>query len=77
MKILSFRLDLEFEASAGEGLSVTRKKSKETSKSFELNVEVDVPCHLQTYNVNEKGYYVGQYDETGKAIGIPGKVDAC
>lgn len=27
--------------------------------------------------MNEKGYHVAQYDEDGKAIGIPEKVDAC
>lgn len=76
VEIFSFGLDLEFEASAGGGMSVTKTKSKEASKSFELNVEIDVPGHLQKYDVNEKGYYVAQYDDEGKAIGIPGKVDA-
>jgi hypothetical protein len=75
---------IEMDALFGGHLEVIKTKGKETEKSFSINVEVlgeeDIQLYVNTEaekqkypNRNEGG---GAYDETGKPIKRPGKVDA-
>ncbi len=77
-------IGLEIDAMFGGHINTIKSKEKETEKSFSINVEVEGEEDIQLYvnteeeeqkypNRNEGG---GAYDEQGKPIKRPGKVDA-
>ena len=76
IEVFSIGVDLEFEASIGGGMSVTKTKTKEAEKTFSLDVGVDVPGYLQKHERNPDGFFVPVYDEDGNGVNVPGKVDA-
>lgn len=59
------------EASVGAGYSVTRKKSKQATRTFSLDVSCGPGAELQKF-VGDKP----QFDAEGKPILVPGRVDA-
>ncbi|RPE36462.1 concanavalin A-like lectin/glucanase superfamily protein [Kitasatospora cineracea] len=64
----AFHLD----ASRGGGFSTTRAKSKESSRSFGLDVQCAPSNDLQRRDGNGRP----KYDAAGKPVLVPGKVDA-
>lgn len=70
--LLGAAVTTEMEASVSASLNVTKTKSKEAEQSFSINVEVGVPGDLLAYNEELKP----SYDEQGRPIMAPGKVDA-
>ena len=68
---MSVAVSFEMEASLGGSVNVTKSKSKESGRSFGINIEVNTPGDLQGYD--EK--LIREYDESGGKV-VPGKVDA-
>ncbi|PSL57357.1 concanavalin A-like lectin/glucanase superfamily protein [Saccharothrix carnea] len=62
----------QMDASVGGGFTTTRTKSKDTSRSFGLNVQCAPSGDLQRRDKDGKPVY----DITGKPVLVPGKVDA-
>ncbi|MFJ6659545.1 LamG-like jellyroll fold domain-containing protein [Streptomyces sp. NPDC091377] len=62
---------LQFDASVGGGLTVTRHRSKEATRSHRLNVVCNPTNDLQKYDAAGKPVYA-----EGKPVLAPGKVDA-
>ncbi|MEW5542991.1 hypothetical protein AB1339_35815, partial [Streptomyces cyaneofuscatus] len=60
------------DASRGGGFSTTRAKSKESSRSFGLDVQCAPSNDLQRRDGNGKPVF----DAAGKPVLVPGKVDA-
>ena len=61
------------EASIGGSLNVTKTKSKASERSFSIDVEIKLPGDLQAYNEGLNRMYD---PSTGRAVIVPGKVDA-
>ncbi|MFD7595696.1 LamG-like jellyroll fold domain-containing protein [Kitasatospora sp. NPDC059812] len=73
VKVFGIGANVQFDASVGGGIAVTRSRGKESTRSFSLNITCDVPGDLQKYNATGDP----EYDkETGAAIEVPGRVDA-
>ncbi|MFJ6661897.1 hypothetical protein ACIQNG_36955 [Streptomyces sp. NPDC091377] len=64
-------LAFQFDASIGGGLTVTRQRSKEATRSNSLEVTCNPTRDLQKYENGQP-----KYDATGKPVLVPGKVDA-
>lgn len=63
---------LQFEGSLGGGITTTRHRSKETSRSHSLDVVCNPSGDLQKYDTGGKA----QYTPAGAPVLVPGKVDA-
>ncbi|MFE3945844.1 LamG-like jellyroll fold domain-containing protein [Streptomyces sp. NPDC059118] len=72
VKIFGVGANVQFDASLGGGIAVTRTRGKESTRSFSLNITCDVPGDLQKYDANGDP----EYDDDGAAIEVPGRVDA-
>ncbi|MFE1794351.1 hypothetical protein ACFW7J_39085, partial [Streptomyces sp. NPDC059525] len=69
-----FGVGLGFQAETSLGGSITRSRStsKESTRSFSLEVAVDTPGDMQKYDKEFKPVF----DADGNAVEIPGRVDA-
>ena len=72
VSVFGVGIGFQFEASVGGGLSVTRSKSAEASRSFSINTEVDIQRNMQKYGENGQPVF----DPAGNPVLVPGKVDA-
>ncbi|MFJ6215155.1 LamG-like jellyroll fold domain-containing protein [Streptomyces sp. NPDC092296] len=72
VKIFGVGANVQFDASVGGGIAVTRTRGKESTRSFSLNITCDVPGDLQKYDANGDPVY----DKEGAAVEVPGRVDA-
>ncbi|MER6913331.1 LamG domain-containing protein [Streptomyces sp. NPDC000594] len=63
---------VQFDASVGGGMTVTRHRSKESTRTHSLDIVCNPTRDLQQYDSAGKP----QYDTTGKPLLAPGKVDA-
>jgi len=70
VKVFGIGVGMEFEAAMGGGLSSSRTRSTQSEKTFEINVNMDVPGDLQRYRPDENGDWVAD------GTNFPGKVDA-
>mgnify|MGYP006267434473 CR=1 FL=1 len=70
-EIIGISLGMEMSASLGGSLNLTKTKTKDSEKSFGLEVELEVPSNIQKYLDGEP-----VYDAEGKPELQPGKVDA-
>ena len=70
--VASVDVSLGFSAMLGGSLNLSKTKNKESQNAFALNIEVDVPGDLQTYDENLNRLY----DRDGNPVTVPGKVDA-
>ncbi|WP_329028284.1 LamG domain-containing protein [Streptomyces sp. NBC_00690] len=73
VKIFGIGANVQFDASIGGAIAVTRSRGKESTRTFSLNITCDVPGDLQKYDANGDPEYD---EETGAAIEVPGRVDA-
>ncbi len=71
IKVFGIGINIEMEASLGGSLNLTKSKTRNSAKSFSLNVSLDLPFDTQKY-VNGQA----MFDENGEPILQPGKVDA-
>ncbi|VXD10616.1 hypothetical protein, Concanavalin A-like lectin/glucanases superfamily motives [Planktothrix serta PCC 8927] len=71
IEIFGVGVKLEMEAAIGGSLNLTKSKTRDSEKSFSLNVELEVPDNIQKY-VDSKPIY----DQNGKPVLQAGKVDA-
>ncbi|MGW1978108.1 LamG-like jellyroll fold domain-containing protein [Streptomyces sp. NPDC001889] len=62
---------VQFDASVGGGMTVTRHRSKESSRTHSLDVVCSPTRDLQQYGTDNKPRY-----DAGKPVLVPGKVDA-
>lgn len=69
-------LSLEFEASIGGSINVTKTRAKDTEKAFSIEVNVDVPGDLQKTAPDENNEWKPVFDGDGNAVTAAGKVDA-
>nr|WP_236142655.1 LamG domain-containing protein [Nostoc sp. CMAA1605] len=86
LSIGSLSLGFELDAMFGGHLSTTKAKGRETEKSFTLEVEVEGERDIQLYATTDvlkakyEGLYNiregGVYNQNGKPVKQPGKVDA-
>ncbi|MFJ8209175.1 LamG-like jellyroll fold domain-containing protein [Streptomyces sp. NPDC096033] len=69
-----FGVGLGFQAETSLGGSITRSRStsKESTRSFSLEVAVDTPGDMQKYDE----YFKPVFDADGNPVEIPGRVDA-
>ena len=82
--ISKISVGFEMDALFGMHMETVKTKSKETEKSFSLNVEVAGESDLQLYARNDERKLAkgslsedgGRYDSTGKPVKREGKVDA-
>ncbi|WP_329558840.1 LamG domain-containing protein [Streptomyces uncialis] len=63
---------LQFDASLGGGMTTTRHRSREATRSHSLNVTCNPSGDLQKYDSTGKA----QYTPAGAPVLVPGKVDA-
>lgn len=71
-KIGSVHIGLQLEASLGTGFTATRTRATEARRTFELEVESEVPRNLQQYSSTGEP----QFRADGEPILAPGKVNA-
>ncbi|MFJ3791513.1 LamG-like jellyroll fold domain-containing protein [Kitasatospora sp. NPDC090091] len=71
VKIFGIGAGVQFDASIGGSMAVTRSRGKESTRSFSLNITCDVPGDLQKYNENDNPVF-----DEGVAVEVPGRVDA-
>lgn len=70
-EVMGVGVGLQFDASLGGGMTVTRQRSKEASRSHSLAVNCAPTNDLQKYENGQP-----RYDTAGKPVKVPGKVDA-
>lgn len=71
IEIFGLGIAFEMEASIGGSLNLTKSKTRDSERSFSLNVELEVPDNIQQYRDGNP-----IYDSQGKPVLQPGKVDA-
>lgn len=71
IEIFGVGVGLEMEASIGGSLNLTKSKTRDSENSFSVNVELEIPDNIQKYKEGNP-----LYDDSGKPILQPGKVDA-
>ncbi|MGF1426444.1 LamG-like jellyroll fold domain-containing protein [Kitasatospora sp. LaBMicrA B282] len=70
-EIFGVGLGFQMDAAFGGGFSRTRTRSKESTRSFNLNVSVDTPGDMQKYDDDFKPLFNGK-----EPVEVPGRVDA-
>ncbi|UQI46433.1 hypothetical protein M1P56_19820 [Streptomyces sp. HU2014] len=70
--VMGIGVNAQLDASLGGGMSVTRARGKEATRSFGLNVTCAPSGNVQQYDANRKPVF----DADGKPVNAPGKVDA-
>ncbi|RKN71706.1 hypothetical protein D7231_17115 [Streptomyces klenkii] len=70
--VMGVGINAQLDASVGGGMSVTRARGKEATRSFGLNVTCSPSGNVQQYDTNRKPVF----DADGKPVNAPGKVDA-
>ncbi|MFE0042518.1 LamG-like jellyroll fold domain-containing protein [Streptomyces albireticuli] len=70
--VMGIGINAQLDASLGGGMSVTRARGKEATRSFGLNVTCAPSGNVQQYDANRKPVF----DADGKPVNAPGKVDA-
>ena len=75
IKVFGVGVGMQLDASFGGGQTLTRQKSREATRSFNLNVEMDLPSSLQKYTPGPNGL-TAEFDANGQPVLCPGKVDA-
>ncbi|WFB05649.1 hypothetical protein LRS74_00430 [Streptomyces sp. LX-29] len=70
--IMGVGVNAQLDASIGGGMSVTRARGKQATRSFGLNVTCSPSGNVQRYDVDRKPVF----DADGKPVNAPGKVDA-
>ncbi|MCX4694786.1 LamG-like jellyroll fold domain-containing protein [Streptomyces sp. NBC_01408] len=70
--VMGVGVSAQLDASAGGGMSVTRARGKEATRSFGLNVVCSPSGNLQQYDAGRKPVF----DAQGRPVNAPGKVDA-
>ncbi|MFJ7206080.1 LamG-like jellyroll fold domain-containing protein [Streptomyces sp. NPDC098789] len=64
-------IGVQVDSALGGGISRTRAKSKESTRTFGLNIMVDTPGDMQKYDADANPVY-----KDGKPVEVPGRVDA-
>ncbi|MEU5053691.1 LamG-like jellyroll fold domain-containing protein [Streptomyces sp. NPDC021096] len=70
--VMGVGINAQLDASVGGGMTVTRARGKEATRSFGLNVVCSPSGNVQQYDANRKPVF----DADGKPVNAPGKVDA-
>ncbi|MFI1170059.1 LamG-like jellyroll fold domain-containing protein [Streptomyces melanogenes] len=70
--IMGVGVNAQLDAAVGGGMSVTRARAKEATRSFGLNVQCAPSGNLQQYDAGRKPVF----DADGKPVNAAGKVDA-
>ncbi|MFG2298548.1 LamG-like jellyroll fold domain-containing protein [Streptomyces sp. NPDC048603] len=70
-KAFGVGIGFQVDAALGGGISRTRSKAKESTRTFGLNVLVDTPGDMQKYDKDGNPEY-----KDGNAVEVPGRVDA-
>ncbi|MFI6684250.1 LamG-like jellyroll fold domain-containing protein [Streptomyces sp. NPDC050485] len=70
--VMGIGISAQLDASIGGGMSVTRARGKEATRSFGLNVTCSPSGNVQQYDAHRKPVF----DADGKPVNAPGKVDA-
>lgn len=70
--VMGVGVNAQLDASVGGGMTVTRARGKEATRSFGLNVVCSPSGNVQQYDANRKPVF----DADGKPVNAPGKVDA-
>ncbi|MFH8786666.1 LamG-like jellyroll fold domain-containing protein [Streptomyces roseoverticillatus] len=70
--VMGVGINAQLDASVGGGMTVTRARGKEATRSFGLNVTCSPSGNVQQYDTNRKPVF----DADGKPVNAPGKVDA-
>ncbi|MEH6374564.1 LamG domain-containing protein [Streptomyces sp. KLMMK] len=70
--VMGIGVNAQLDASVGGGMSVTRARGKEATRSFGLSVACSPSGNLQQYDGDRKPVF----DADGKPVNAPGKVDA-
>lgn len=70
-EVAGIGIGFQMDGSVGGGISVTRQRSKEASRSHSLEVTCNPTRDLQKYENGQP-----KYDTAGKPVRVPGKVDA-
>ncbi|MCQ8770766.1 LamG domain-containing protein [Streptomyces telluris] len=70
--VMGIGINAQLDASVGGGMSVTRARGKEATRSFGLNVTCSPSGNVQQYDAHRKPVF----DAGGKPVNAPGKVDA-
>ncbi|MFI2209566.1 LamG-like jellyroll fold domain-containing protein [Streptomyces sp. NPDC020141] len=70
-EVAGIGIGFQLDGSVGGGLTVTRQRSKEATRSHSLAVECNPTRDLQRYENGQP-----KYDTAGKPVRVPGKVDA-
>ncbi|MFK0258646.1 LamG-like jellyroll fold domain-containing protein [Streptomyces sp. NPDC090445] len=70
--VMGVGVNAQLDASVGGGMTVTRARGKQATRSFGLNVTCAPSGNVQQYDANRKPVF----DADGKPVNAPGKVDA-
>ncbi|MEU1310553.1 LamG-like jellyroll fold domain-containing protein [Streptomyces cinnamoneus] len=70
--VMGIGVNAQLDASVGGGMSVTRARGRQASRSFGLNVACAPSGNLQKYDAGRKPVF----DADGNPVNAPGKVDA-
>ncbi|MGG2459794.1 LamG-like jellyroll fold domain-containing protein [Streptomyces sp. RGM 3693] len=71
-EVMGVGINAQLDASIGGGMTVTRARGKEATRSFGLNVQCAPSGNLQQYDGHRKPVF----DSDGQPVNTPGKVDA-
>ncbi|MCB5908210.1 LamG-like jellyroll fold domain-containing protein [Streptomyces pinistramenti] len=71
VRVFGIGASLQLDAALGGGISRTRARSKEATRSFSLDVRVDTPGDMQKYDDQSNPVF-----KDGKPVEVPGRVDA-
>ncbi|MFJ5546808.1 LamG-like jellyroll fold domain-containing protein [Streptomyces sp. NPDC093225] len=71
-EIFGVGVGFQYDASFGGSISSSRSRSKESTRSFSLEVSLDTPGDMQKYDED----YEPVFKPSGDAVEIPGRVDA-
>ncbi|MGK5543598.1 LamG-like jellyroll fold domain-containing protein [Streptomyces sp. URMC 127] len=70
--VMGVGVNAQLDASVGGGMTVTRARGKQATRSFGLNVTCAPSGNVQQYDAHRKPVF----DADGKPVNAPGKVDA-
>ncbi|MEX2980369.1 LamG-like jellyroll fold domain-containing protein [Streptomyces sp. C36] len=70
--VMGVGVNAQLDASVGGGMTTTRARGKEATRSFGLNVTCSPSGNVQQYDAHRKPVF----DADGKPVNAPGKVDA-
>ncbi|MFB7636325.1 hypothetical protein ACFC0M_36050, partial [Streptomyces sp. NPDC056149] len=71
-EVMGVGVNAQLDASVGGGMTVTRARGKEATRSFGLSVKCEPSGNLQQYDAHRKPVF----DAEGNPVNAPGKVDA-